>query len=377
MQQNRKKISQEPKVIRIENLKLDLENPRLPKSKQNKDEKTVIEFMLLETATLELMMSIGENDYFAGEPLLVVKDKDDPIKYIVVEGNRRLTALKILNDPSIASVKKESIKTICSEVDYKPDEVPCLVFEEKEHILNYLGFRHITGIKSWRLLEKARYLFDLKEREFDGVDFSIACKNIAKMIGSRSTSIKKLITAYGLYKIVEDEGFYGIEHLNDTRFHLNYFVDAVLKENIRKFLHVDFHKDMVDQKINLNNLKTVTHWWFKKTEGKSRAIGNSRDLKMLDAIVGNPEALRAFKDEGATLDDAYDLTDDIESLFRNEIKKALKSLRNADAYSNKLNEFYFEILDDLRHIRETATKIEIYKFQKETMKTHYEFQGKS
>ena len=41
-------MSQELKKISLSNLKLDLFNPRLPKSKQGKDEKTVIEFMLLE-----------------------------------------------------------------------------------------------------------------------------------------------------------------------------------------------------------------------------------------------------------------------------------------------------------------------------------------
>ena len=53
--------------IPLSDLKLDLNNPRLPKSKQGKDEKTVIEWMLLEAATLELMLAIAENDFFAGE----------------------------------------------------------------------------------------------------------------------------------------------------------------------------------------------------------------------------------------------------------------------------------------------------------------------
>ena len=88
--------------IPFENLKLDLFNPRLPKSKQGKDEEEIIKFMLLESATLELMMAIGENDFFAGEQLLAVPDEEEG-KYIVVEGNRRLTAVKLLSKPELSN----------------------------------------------------------------------------------------------------------------------------------------------------------------------------------------------------------------------------------------------------------------------------------
>ena len=219
------------KEISFNDLKLNLFNPRLPKSKQGKDEAEVIKFMILESATLELMMAIGENNFFAGEQLLVVPDKNKDGKYIVIEGNRRLTAVKLLSNPELSIVKKEAIKKICSEAEFKPINIPCLIFNKKQEILKYLGFRHITGIKSWRLLEKARYLLDLKENEFKDAPFLQSCRDIAKCIGSSSSYIRRLLTGVELYKIVEDENFYSIDNLNDTRFHLNYFTDG-LKQRI-------------------------------------------------------------------------------------------------------------------------------------------------
>ena len=44
-------MEQKIKGIPLNNLKLDLYNPRLPKSKQGIDENTVIEFLLLEGET--------------------------------------------------------------------------------------------------------------------------------------------------------------------------------------------------------------------------------------------------------------------------------------------------------------------------------------
>jgi hypothetical protein len=92
-------MKQEIKYVGIDNLQLDLYNPRLPKSKQGKDECIVIEYLLLEAATLELMESIGENDFFVGEMLLVIPNEEERGKYIVIEGNRRLTAVLLLNRP--------------------------------------------------------------------------------------------------------------------------------------------------------------------------------------------------------------------------------------------------------------------------------------
>ncbi len=103
-------MKQEIKYVDIDNLQLDMLNPRLPKSKQGKDEDTVIEYLLLEAATLELMESIGENDFFVGEMLLVIPNEKKTNKYIVIEGNRRLTAVLLLNKPELAKVKKAATK---------------------------------------------------------------------------------------------------------------------------------------------------------------------------------------------------------------------------------------------------------------------------
>ena len=305
--------------IPISNLKLDLYNPRLPKSKQGKDEKTVIEYLLLEAATTELMESIGENDFFAGEMLLVVPDESANGKYVVVEGNRRLTAVLLLSNPELTTVRKSLVKEIADNAKCKPTELPCLVFDSRNDVQKYLGFVHITGKKSWRMLEKARYLYEISTNEkFKDVPFQQVCKEIARTIGSKYPYVRKILISYELYKIIEDENFYQIDDLSDSNFYLNYFADGLLKDNIREFINVDMLSENPLENVNRKQFKELCLWWFKKTEGVSRVLGDSDGMSKLNAVIGNEFALKAFR-EGANISEAYELTDDIDNQFRNAV----------------------------------------------------------
>nr|MBI1231182.1 hypothetical protein [Cytophagales bacterium] len=343
--------------VSIENLSLDINNPRLPKSKQKGDELSVIEFLLLEAATEELMIAIGENGFFEGELLLVVERSDEKGNYVVIEGNRRLTAVKLLNRPSLATVKKASINQIAAQAKNIPSKLPCLIFKEKEEILKYLGFRHITGIKSWRLLEKARYLFEMYSKDFSNIEFQKACVEIAKIIGSRADYVKRLLLSYQLYAMVEDEKFYQIEGLNDTKFFLNYFTDSLNKENIRNFLDIDLNSNEPVKNLKRENLNKLVHWWFEKSQGKSRVLGDSEGLKLLDAVLGDKEATDAFDKKGLTIEQAFELTGELEFQFEDKIKESLVAIEKADLLSNRIKSFYKELYDDLKAIRRIALKI--------------------
>lgn len=345
----------EYKLIHYKNLLLDAENPRLPKSKHNLDEKAIVDYMLLEAATLELMQAIGENDFFLGEQLLVVPVGNH--QYKVLEGNRRLTSVKLLNEPDLASVKKISVKQIYDEADYRPTEIPCLVFESEDEIRKYLGFRHITGIKPWGLTEKARYLYRLYEDLFDGKDIENASRELAKRIGSRREYVKRVLVSYELYRIVEDEAFYKIKDLDDTTFYVGYFIDSLSRSNIASFLKVDMQSANPLKELDRVNLKELVFWFFEKNDqNKARVTGTSGNLNKLNAVLGSSMACEVFRN-GKDLNRSFELTEDIESVFFSNINKALTSLEQADSLVHKMRDFYFSLDDDLIQIRKLTSKI--------------------
>ena len=84
------------KLVALEELELDLRNYRLPI--RVTDEHQAVLYMLENEKILELAEEILKYGYLDNEFPLVVADVS---RFKVVEGNRRVTALKLLNDPTL------------------------------------------------------------------------------------------------------------------------------------------------------------------------------------------------------------------------------------------------------------------------------------
>lgn len=348
------------KEISIDYLKLDDENPRLPKSLRDSKptQEKLIEFMLLDASLIELMLAIGENGYFPGEQLLVVPIEEG--NYKVIEGNRRLSSVKLLNNPNLATVQKAKVNKVIEETTERPTNIPCLVFPSDAEIHRYLGFRHITGIKEWRLLEKARYLNNLRESMFSEEDIHNTSREIAKMIGSRMDYVRRILVGYEVYKIIEDESFFQIRDLNDTTFYFNYIVDSLSRANIRSFIGIDFQANKPSENLSQNNLSKWTKWLYEKNDqNKTRLIGNSSDLNDLNTILAtdNQEALVAFDEKGYSLERAKELTGIQDVIFRDFIANAHNYLEKADRMILKVKEIYPDLEVDLRNIKLLSNKI--------------------
>lgn len=97
-----------PLPVKVADLKLDLENPRLGQGLKSQPDAIHAMLRAEGKKTLELAQDILENGLNVAERPMVIRADDDPKRYVVLEGNRRLTALRILAQPSsaAAAVKK-------------------------------------------------------------------------------------------------------------------------------------------------------------------------------------------------------------------------------------------------------------------------------
>jgi len=327
MPQNNKSIQ----YLALEDLLFDPDNPRFPSTVRGTNEDEVIEWMLKDATIVELMSSIGEKGYFPGEPLLVVPAKKAN-KYLVVEGNRRLCAVKLLNDPSLAASKKKSVQQASSEAKFHPTELPVLTYKTRDEILDYLGYRHITGIKEWDALAKAKYLEQLFNREKKG-KISERFKNLAKAIGSKPNYVARLLTGLNVFTEIADNDFFNIEELDEETIDFSILVTALSYKDLTGFLGLKASDDPTLPGLNKRRLKELTEWLFEKIDGKRTRLGESRELKKLSAVVKSPKALEAFR-SGQSLGDAVLLTGEPTAVFRTSVNNSKAQLQTARDYSH-------------------------------------------
>ena len=127
--------------------------------------------MWKEMAVSEVALSVAENGFFEEEPLLVIPapksfgagerfgPNHDPKKpsFVVVEGNRRLTAVKLLVDSGLRQrVRATDVPTISETRRSDLQMLPVSIYPDKEALWEYFGFRHVNGPKEWDSLVRPR-----------------------------------------------------------------------------------------------------------------------------------------------------------------------------------------------------------------------------
>jgi hypothetical protein len=137
--------------VALKDVRYDAASPRIVQSLGSNASQAQIESMLLHGAlrALDLIPSFLESGYIYCEPLVV---KPSGKKYIVVEGNRRLAALRPMqksDDPDEqAAFARHGLQT-----------VPCLVFQgDERQLLAYLGLRHLSKTKDWSSSAKGAFV---------------------------------------------------------------------------------------------------------------------------------------------------------------------------------------------------------------------------
>jgi ParB-like nuclease domain len=315
--------------IGISQLHLDPENPRLPERLRNASEKEVLNWMLSDATLVDLMASIAENGFFNGEPILIVQENG---RNIVVEGNRRLASIKLLANPELATESPKTIRSIAETAAEKhniPSEIWVYKCLDRNEARNYLGFRHVSGVKQWPLISKARYLYNLfltKNR----FDYDVY-KEIAKEIGSKGNYVRKLLIGYQAFQIIKSRNWFGMgEYLNEESFNLS-LISEVLNDqpSVAEYAGIDVNSEKPFEKVKLESFEELTKWLYQITESGRTRIGDNRNLRLLTKILQNEDAKKAFIIDGKSITEAAELTDLSDENIRYYLNEASASLNEA------------------------------------------------
>jgi hypothetical protein len=332
-------------------LDFDPMNPRWPRYLAKGDDGEIIEWMLREANAVELMVSIGAQGYFEGEPLIVVPSKTEPKHFEVVEGNRRLTAVKLLSRPELATTRKKAVREAADAAKHKPKDLPVLIFDNREQILRYLAYRHVTGIEPWEPLQKARYLEQLaSSTDFKKLPKDELRRRLAKEIGSNSNYVARLLTGLAVYEEIENANFFDIPDLDERTISYSVLTTALTYEKLAKHIGLESPTDDNVKNIKKAGLKELVTWLFEKNrEGQTR-LGESRNLQKLARVVATSRALKRFR-AGKPLAEADLLTSGAAESFRASVSEAKGRLEAARDCVHLVEVFTAEDADLLKEIQ--------------------------
>ncbi|WP_212768919.1 ParB/Srx family N-terminal domain-containing protein [Pectobacterium versatile] len=339
--------------IQTQLLSFDPKNPRFYRLNDASSDDAVIEEMLDDESVHDLMLSIGQQGYFPGEPLLVFMDGTN---YVVAEGNRRLAAVKLLNGELSAPARKsKSVEDIKNDTANKPIELPCLVYQTREEVLRYIGYRHITGVKEWDSLSKAKYLKELCDEFYQSVSKEELLKNLAREIGSKPHYVGALLTALMLYEKAQETNFYGLRmDENDVEF--SYITTSLGYTSITEWLGLEDKKDFDGDDVDEDNLKNLFAWCFVRDQQGRTIIRESRRLKDIAKIVDNDDAVQNLIETG-DIDQAYLYTNGQQEALEESMQAASARLRVVWNMLLKLKSFSNEDEESANQMFEMAKKI--------------------
>lgn len=331
----------EIKLLKTEDLHLDNQNPRLPEYglSGRSPEGDIIKILWDAMDVKELVMSIVASGFFEHEPLIVAQEDN---KHIVIEGNRRLAAVKLLLDPGLAqSLGITGIPKIAKGLEADLQALPVLV-QTREKAWKYLGFKHVNGPAKWGSYAKAKYIGDVHR------NYKIPLKDIANQIGDNHQTVQKLFRGLMVIEQAERRKVFDREDRFRSHFSFSHITTGLQLEGFQSFLSIKSESDEAENPVpeeKINELKELCLWVYGSRKQEIQPVIESQnpDLRQLNAVLQNKEALAALRAK-EPLRVAFELSRPVGSVFEESLLEAKRSLQRAKGLASEAYDGSEELL---------------------------------
>jgi hypothetical protein len=290
----------------LKDLYLDALNPRLGRENTGRQLSQDKVLDKMKDWTLEeLALSFLESGFWPQEALLVVEEPlDGQQRLVVVEGNRRLAALKLLKlafDGKPESKKWRELVSRQKPAQNLFSEIPFIRVGSRKDVVAFLGFRHVTGIKEWNPAEKAEYIADLVERHKMGYD------EIRRKIGSKTDTVRRNYISYRLLLQMEGEEEIDLKRV-ENKFSVLYL--SLRTEGAQKYLHVDIQAepDKARKPVPQSRLEALAKFalWLFGDEEHDPIVKESRYVERFGKVLLDKKAVEYLeRTDRPSLDFAY------------------------------------------------------------------------
>jgi hypothetical protein len=156
------------KRVSVASLYLDHKNPRLGRETLAQAPREIIQYLFEHDKALEVAESIATRGFFPNEPLLAVNEGN---RLIVVEGNRRLAALKALKEPGLLEgAKQRQVEKLSRKIidQQSISTVPVTIAPNRKATDRQIAGRHIgTPVLAWQAENRASFILEKLTEGYD------------------------------------------------------------------------------------------------------------------------------------------------------------------------------------------------------------------
>jgi hypothetical protein len=254
-----------------------------------------------------LVEKIRSNGFLPIDRVVVRPCRDSDGQFVVLEGNRRIAALKTILRESLSLAElSEDIRATFSEIDV-------LVYHGDDPMIAWSiqGLRHIEGVKEWGPFQRAAFLASLAERH------EMPVTQIARLAGLRPNISNRLVRSYQGLRQAQEDPDWGTE-IDEPDFAI--FNEAIFAKN---------HSEL---------------WKWLEWNDSENTFENEENLSVLLALLKDEQA------DGRPVIQRVnpDLRDHFQRVLASDDRDALiEDLRSGNTTIAKVNQQLTE--DDLTH----------------------------
>jgi hypothetical protein len=307
-------------------LNFDPENPRLVEyvGKANPSQSELIEVLWDLMAVDEIAMSVAASGFWDNEPLLIVQEKN---KWIVIEGNRRLAAVRLLLNAKLReTLRATDIPRINAATARDIASLPVIKTTRKK-AWKYIGFKHVNGPSKWGSYAKAQYIATIRNTQ------DVPLEDIASLIGDKHRTVQRLYRALMVIEQAEKAKVFDRTDRYQSHFSFSHLTTGLPYEGIANFLSIKDEGAESKKPVPPSKLKAlgeVCEWMFgsKSKDILPKVHTQNPHLRQLNEVLESKEATKSLR-AGMPLHLALEISHGDEQVFQHSLIRAKESLQKA------------------------------------------------
>jgi hypothetical protein len=211
-------------------------------------------------------------------------------RYVVIEGNRRITALRWLI--SLHDVGKETFE----EAKLRNfTEFPALLLDDDlapaSASLVLPGLRHVSGIKEWGAYQKAKAVHALRKS-------GLSSQDAAQSLGLSTRAANSAYRCFLALEQMKSDEEYG-DHAEPKMY--TYFDEVFRRPNLRSWLDWD---DEQERFCAQDRLTEFYGWMVPQGEDNVPKLAEARSIRQLSEILDDENAMKVFRSPDGTMERA-------------------------------------------------------------------------